>query len=77
MTLTLKLTPQEEAALTEKAAKSGLDPISYIKQLITEPDDDDISLAESLKGYIGVIDGTPGPGDGRAWSEIDAACDPL
>jgi hypothetical protein len=76
MTLTLKLT-KEEAQLREKAKRAGLDPEGYLKSLISAPDSNTPTLADTLKDYIGVVNGTPGPGDGRAWSEIEAACDPL
>ena len=84
MTLTLNLSPEEEKRLRAGAQKAGLDINAYLRQLIERADVADTAtatdlrtLAESLKEFVGVIDGTPGPGDGRAWSEIEAACDPL
>ena len=86
MTLTIDLTPEQEAALRHKAELAGLDISEYAVKLIEEgsyaPQNDPEtpkSLLESLTelGVIGMVKGTSGPGDGRAWSEIEAACDPL
>ena len=77
MTLILELTTEQESRLREKAQHAGLDPEGYLRRLIDMPEAPTTTLAESLKDFVGVIDGTPGPGDGRAWSEIEAACDPI
>ena len=41
--------------------------------------DAEASLLEDMRalGVVGAVAGIPGPGDGRAWSEIEAPCDPL
>jgi hypothetical protein len=84
MTLTLDLSPEEEKRLRAGARNAGLDINAYLRRLTEHigvagapASMDKLTLAESLKEFVGVIDGTPGPGDGRAWSEIEAASDPL
>ena len=84
MTLTLELTPEQEATLKRKASQAGLDVPTYAVHLLvdtvpTGADEDSKSLFDRLNelGVIGAVKGTSGPGDGRAWSEIEAACDPL
>jgi len=77
MTLTLELTPEEEAQLRSQAAKLGLDEATYVRRLIGSAILPQLTLADTLKEFVGAVDGTPGPGDGRAWSEIEAPCDPV
>jgi len=84
MTLTLELTPEQEATLKRRASLAGLDVSTYAVQILadtapTESDEDSKSLFDRLNelGVIGAVKGTSGPGDGRSWSEIEAACDPL
>lgn len=73
MTLTLELTAEEEAQLRAKAASAGLDEASYVRRLIEDADLPQQTLADTLKDLVGIVEGTPGPGDGRAWSEVEAA----
>ncbi|MDR3707494.1 MAG: hypothetical protein P4L33_04280 [Capsulimonadaceae bacterium] len=84
MTLTIDLTPDEEATLMNKAALAGLDVSEYALRVLHEASlptvqDSGETMYDSLKalGVIGIVEGTSGPGDGRSWSEIEAPCDPL
>jgi hypothetical protein len=40
MTLQVELTQEEERILKRRAAASGLDPVGYLRQLITAPEAD-------------------------------------
>lgn len=86
MVLTLKITSQQEETLRREASKAGMDVASYAASVLTHSlpaqesiDQDAPSLLDRLKklGVVGAVKGTSGPGDGRSWSEIEAACDPL
>ena len=79
MTVTLELTAEEEAKLQAKAARAGVAPAEYLRMLIdTEPSETPSfpDMASYLRdaGVLGAVTGTP-RSDGRAWSEIEAACD--
>ena len=86
MTLTIDLTPEQEKALRQRAEQVGLDISTYASRLLTEMPlatggdaEKAPFLLDRLKqlGVLGAIKGRSGPGDGRAWSEIEAASDPL
>ncbi len=79
MTITLNLTPEEEAKLTQRAVEAGNgDPADYVKALVVQ----DTYLAgrtllDRLNelGVVGSVSSTP-RADGKSWSEIEAPCDP-
>jgi len=74
MTLTIDLTSEQEAALRYKAGLAGVDLSVYAGRVLAEvslaeqhDSEEAPSLLESLTalGVVGVVDGAPGPGDGR------------
>lgn len=82
MTVTLNITSQTEQQLQRQAAIIGMPIQEYIMTIVENAASSDTSadnMADYLRsiGVLGAIDGTKGPGDGRSWSEIEAACDPL
>jgi hypothetical protein len=82
MTLSLNLSPEAEEQLRDRAAHVGVsiqDLVADMVESVISHDGPPKNMADHLReiGVLGAIDGTPGPGDGRAWSEIEAACDPL
>lgn len=79
MTLTLELTPEQEAKLKELAQAAGEDPSRYALRLIDSsltPGSPHADMAAHLRkiGVLGAVKGEP-RADGRPWSEIEAACD--
>jgi hypothetical protein len=82
MTLILELTPAQEERLAADAARSGVDTETYALRRLFDGGDEttppEKSLAERLRdlGVLGAVKGTK-RADGRPWSEIEAACDPL
>ena len=86
MTLNIDLPPEQEETLRHSAEQAGVDISTYASRLLTEMPlatggdaEKGPFLLDRLKqvGILGAIKGTAGPGNGRAWSEIEAACDPL
>jgi len=82
MTLTLDLSPEAEERLQAKSARTGKSVPSLILDIVEAAVVDEVvpnNMADRMRslGLLGAIDGTPGPGDGRGWSEIEAASDPL
>ena len=82
MTLTIEL-PEEMA---EALRQSGEDPNVFavtavaerLQRSQVENDAPEQARLRALWGrYVGVLDGTPGPEPGHAWSNVEAACDPL
>ena len=80
MTLTINLSAEAESKLAIRAESAGI-PVS---ELITEILEDAArseqrSLLDEMMalGVVGAVAGTSGPGDGRAWSHIEAASDPV
>jgi hypothetical protein len=83
MTITLNLTPEQEARLAARAQAAGVsDPTEYLLKLIDTPEANGANgfsstdMADHLRsiGVLGAVEGTP-RSDGRPWSEIEAACD--
>ena len=80
MTLILDLTPDQEERLAAAAALSGVDAQTYALQRLFDGEEEipssGKSLADRLRelGVLGAVSGTT-RADGRAWSEIEAACD--
>lgn len=83
MTITLELTPEEEAKLTAKARAVGIDdPAEYLHEMIGAPAEqlerNDAGskpyphMAKYLReaGLIGTVASKP-RADGRSWSEIE------
>ena len=71
MTLTVNLSPEEEARLREKAARRGQDEAAYAASVLrhdiyTLPVDEEPvegqSLADFLEGYIGTVDSSAASG---------------
>jgi len=87
MTLTLNLAPAVEEQLQRRATATGVPMTDIVARIVEDATRTDQSVMESdgpslldemiALGVIGAVAGTPGPGDGRAWSEIEAPCDPL
>lgn len=75
MTITLELTPDEEARLRKKSRRAGLTPEEYIRRSLIPKGRQERprSLADRMADVLGP------PELGRAgtsnWSEIEAACD--
>jgi hypothetical protein len=78
MTITLELTPEQEAKLRDNARAAGAEPAEYLSRLLDQappvatgllPGE---SLLDALKrvGYIGSFASTP-RADGRPWSEVE------
>lgn len=78
MTLTIELTPEQEAKLRGNARATGMEPTEYIVRLI---DGAPIakqgllpgkSLLDGLRriGVVGAFRSEPRP-DGRAWSDVE------
>ena len=71
MTITLELTPEQEADIQARAVAACVDPAEFVLRLI-----DDTRRPESITdrlariGVLGGVAGKPRP-DGRAWSEIE------
>jgi len=79
MTLTLELTPDQEARLSAEAVRCGVDAQTYALRRLFSEDEADMSrpsLADRLRtlGVAGAIEGAPRL-DGRNRSEIEAASD--
>ena len=77
MTLTLNLTPEQEARLNAQALAAGLDPAAYVLHMIEQgPEPKGLLPGETLLdaferlGAVGVIDAPPRP-DGKAWSQCE------
>jgi len=83
MTLTVNLSSEAAERLRIKSARVGKSMQSLISDIVEaavatdEPVPNNMADRMRAMGLLGAIDGTPGPGDGRAWSEIEAASDPL
>ena len=80
MTLTLKLSKEAESRLTMRADQEGIPVDDLIVEILEDAArSDNPSLLDEMMalGVVGAVAGTSGPGDGRAWSEVEAACDPL
>jgi hypothetical protein len=78
MTITLDLTPEQEARIEARARAIGVAPAAHVLRLIDEappapkgllPGE---SLLDALKraGYAGAFEFEPRP-DGRQWSEVE------
>ena len=78
MTLTIELTSEQEARIQAQAQAVGVDPAAFVLRLIDEvsslPPTRDMAAHLRAIGVIGAVKGAP-RADGRAWSEIEAACD--
>ena len=80
MTLTLDLTPEQEAKIRNVAQSIGVELAEYLIRVIDNGVGDTKSKGEDMVahlrtiGVIGAVKGTP-RADGRPWSEIEAACD--
>jgi hypothetical protein len=83
MTLTLDLATDVEERLKRRATLAGIPLQELVANIIEDAAQSDVAPGATLLdemrslGVLGAVSGTPGPGDGRAWSEIEAACDPL
>lgn len=83
MTITLSISSEAEAALHESASLSGRPVTEIASQLLeeavlhpAESNAQHVNMIEHLRaiGVIGAVRSAP-RADGRAWSEIEAACD--
>jgi len=78
MTLTLELSPEQEARLQKKANANGVAPAEYLMRLLDKEQEFDEgprpgeSLLDGLMriGVVGAFKSSP-RADGRAWSEIE------
>ena len=80
MTLTVNLSPEAETLLADRAHLAGMPMTELITDILEEAArSSKPNLFDEMQalGVIGAVAGTSGPADGRAWSEIEAACDPL
>ena len=79
MTLTIELTPEQEARLSAEAIRYGVDAQTYALRRLFGEEDSDLSgptLADRLRslGIVGAVEGRLRP-DGKNRSEIEAASD--
>jgi hypothetical protein len=71
MTLTLELSPEQEAKLLEKAKAAGKEPADYVLDIIEQANDSE-RLSDRLRrlGVLGSVTSTPRP-DSKPWSEVE------
>jgi hypothetical protein len=80
MTLTINLSAEAESKLTIRADQAGIpvnELITEILEDIARADQPSLLDEMTALGVIGAVAGSSGPGDGRAWSDVEAACNPL
>jgi len=76
MTLTINLTPEQQARLEANAARNGVDLDTYALQRLVGDEDDALPAGQTMYdrlkalGVIGAVEGKPRK-DGRSWSEIE------
>ena len=86
MTITLELTPEQEATLKAKARESGVEPAEVLLRLLDETRTAGLDAFSTEKGSqlrrettgerlrrLGVLGGAAGKprADGRPWSEVE------
>jgi len=80
MTLTINLSAEAESKLSTRADQAGIPMSELIVEILEDAarTEQGTLLDEMMAlGVVGAVHGTSGPGDGRAWSHIEAASDPL
>ena len=84
MTITIEPPADMTETLTVAAAREGLTLEAFALHAALErarslgqTTEAPLPKRSTLRDFAGIVDGTSGPGDGRAWSEIEAACDPF